>query len=334
MARKLAAAETPRWRRSHDGASAHRVRDQRPVAGSPACGGRMAVVADGQAGTADTASCMARRSGAGSAAAGAWHERRSDGETDPTNYRGYTRTFSESRRSRAGLAGTRRLRGSTSVRVPLFSSNAYRALDRSRRPLAGQAVPGYGGLRPASYCAGMECGSELVEHSRETSRHRAELADYSRRLGVKPPQLRESGEVSSPMIVGVATPVLLLPEGFARFTENEVEAALCHELAHIKRRDYLMNVVCQVAALPLAWHPVVYEVQQRIRTTGRRACSDGWSRAPARSSRVRTRALTPMRSGHSRTRSDAAGWLASPSSGPGDFRGSRPRRGTSRCSMT
>jgi beta-lactamase regulating signal transducer with metallopeptidase domain len=113
---------------------------------------------------------------------------------------------------------------------------------------------------------------DLVEHSRETSRHRAELADYSRRLGVKLPQLRESGEVSSPMIVGVAKPVLLLPESFGRFTENEVEAALCHELAHIKRRDYLMNVVCQVAALPMVWHPVVYEVQQRIRLTREMVC--------------------------------------------------------------
>ena len=113
---------------------------------------------------------------------------------------------------------------------------------------------------------------DLVEHSRETSRHRTELADYSRRLGVKLPQLRESGEVSSPMIVGVAAPVLLLPENFIRFTEEEIQAALCHELAHIKRRDYLMNVVCQVAALPLVWHPVVYEVQQRIRLTREMVC--------------------------------------------------------------
>ncbi len=112
----------------------------------------------------------------------------------------------------------------------------------------------------------------LSGHARETSRHRAELAHYSRRFGVKPPQLRESLEVSSPMIVGAVSPVLLLPEGFAKFAADEVEAALCHELAHIKRHDYLMNVVCQVAALPLVWHPVVYEVQQRIRLTREMVC--------------------------------------------------------------
>jgi beta-lactamase regulating signal transducer with metallopeptidase domain len=112
----------------------------------------------------------------------------------------------------------------------------------------------------------------LAGHARETSRHRADLAHYSRRFSVKPPQLRESPEVSSPMIVGAVSPVLLLPEGFAKFTADEVEAALCHELAHIKRHDYLINVVCQVAALPLAWHPGIYEVQQRIRLTREMVC--------------------------------------------------------------
>jgi beta-lactamase regulating signal transducer with metallopeptidase domain len=112
----------------------------------------------------------------------------------------------------------------------------------------------------------------LAGHARETSQHTAELAQYSRRFGVKAPQLRESAEVSSPMVVGAVSPVLLLPEGFAQFTADEVEAALCHELAHIQRHDYLMNVVCQVAALPLVWHPVMYEVQQRIRLTREMVC--------------------------------------------------------------
>jgi beta-lactamase regulating signal transducer with metallopeptidase domain/UDP-N-acetylglucosamine transferase subunit ALG13 len=115
----------------------------------------------------------------------------------------------------------------------------------------------------------------LVQNSQATclgDRDRAVLEDYSRRLGINPPQLRESGEVSSPMIVGGRAPVLLLPTGFAWHTENEIRAALCHELAHIQRRDYLLNVACQVAALPLAWHPVVDWVQKRIRMTREMVC--------------------------------------------------------------
>jgi beta-lactamase regulating signal transducer with metallopeptidase domain len=115
----------------------------------------------------------------------------------------------------------------------------------------------------------------LVEDSQEiclSDRDRMALEGYSHRLGIKPPQLRETGEVSSPMVVGGRAPILLLPEGFARHTENEIRAALCHELAHIQRRDYLVNVVCQVAALPLAWHPVVDWVQQRIHMTREMVC--------------------------------------------------------------
>jgi hypothetical protein len=74
------------------------------------------------------------------------------------------------------------------------------------------------------------------------------------------------------MILGVTRPVLLFPEGFEQFTEEEIGAALCHELAHIKRRDYLMNAVCQLAALPVAWHPVLHAVQQRIRMTREMVC--------------------------------------------------------------
>jgi beta-lactamase regulating signal transducer with metallopeptidase domain len=115
----------------------------------------------------------------------------------------------------------------------------------------------------------------LVQNSQETclsDRDRTALEDYSRRLGIKPPQLRESAEVSSPMVVGGRAPVLLLPEGFAQHTEDEIRAAFCHELAHIQRRDYLVNAVCQVAALPLAWHPVVDWIQQRIQMTREMVC--------------------------------------------------------------
>ncbi len=119
-----------------------------------------------------------------------------------------------------------------------------------------------------SWCA----ARHLVAHARATSLYSKELSQYSLRLGVKLPQLRQSAEVSSPMIVGVTAPVLLLPEGFTQFSADEVAAALCHELAHIKRHDYLMNLVCQVVALPLAWHPVVDEVQQRIRMTREMIC--------------------------------------------------------------
>ena len=115
----------------------------------------------------------------------------------------------------------------------------------------------------------------LVEGSREVAlgaRGAACFEGYGQRLGVRLPRIRESDEVKSPMIVGVAAPVLLLPVGFGGLTEDEVRAVLCHELAHVKRRDYLVNVICQVVALPVVWHPVVHGVQGRIRRTREMVC--------------------------------------------------------------
>jgi beta-lactamase regulating signal transducer with metallopeptidase domain len=115
----------------------------------------------------------------------------------------------------------------------------------------------------------------LVESSREITpcqREMARLEGYGKRLGVRLPEVRESSAVASPMIVGLVAPVLLLPEGFWRHTEDEVRAALWHELAHVKRRDYLVNLACQVVALPVGWHPATYAVQRRIRRTREMVC--------------------------------------------------------------
>ena len=98
-------------------------------------------------------------------------------------------------------------------------------------------------------------------------------------VGVRLPRLRSSAEVTSPVIVGVRQAVLLLPDDFETHSQNEVQAAFLHELAHVRRRDYLSNLLCQLAALPIAWHPVIYAVQQRIRRTREMICDDIAARA-------------------------------------------------------
>jgi beta-lactamase regulating signal transducer with metallopeptidase domain len=117
----------------------------------------------------------------------------------------------------------------------------------------------------------------LVEFSQEVvlcSSAEAVLRDFGRSFEVSLPEVRECAAVTSPMVVGAVSPVVLLPEGFAGHAEDEVRAALLHELAHVKRRDYLTNGVCQLVVLPVNWHPVAYVVQQRIRRTREMACDE------------------------------------------------------------
>ena len=97
----------------------------------------------------------------------------------------------------------------------------------------------------------------------------AQIADGQ---GVPLPRLRQSDETISPVVIGAVRPVLLLPVGFDRLKDDEVRAALSHEFAHLARRDYLVNLICQIFALPLAWHPAIHYVHKRIRDTREMLC--------------------------------------------------------------
>jgi beta-lactamase regulating signal transducer with metallopeptidase domain len=117
----------------------------------------------------------------------------------------------------------------------------------------------------------------LVEVSQEVvlcSSAEAVLRDFGRSFEVSLPEVRECASVTSPMVVGAVSPVVLLPEGFAGHPADELRAALLHELAHVKRRDYLTNGICQLVALPVGWHPAAYVVQQKIRRTREMACDE------------------------------------------------------------
>jgi beta-lactamase regulating signal transducer with metallopeptidase domain len=117
----------------------------------------------------------------------------------------------------------------------------------------------------------------LVEVSQEValcSAAETVLRDFGRSFDVSLPEVRECAAVTSPMVVGAVSPVVLLPEGFAGHPNDEVRAALLHELAHVKRRDYLTNGICQLVVLPVNWHPVAHVVEQRVRRTREMACDE------------------------------------------------------------
>jgi beta-lactamase regulating signal transducer with metallopeptidase domain len=96
------------------------------------------------------------------------------------------------------------------------------------------------------------------------------------RMGVARPSVVESPRAHSPMVVGFPRPSLLLPLGFAlgdaADNPRELEAVWLHELAHLRRQDSLAHLVCRLLALPLAYHPVTWVVEQRIRQTREMLC--------------------------------------------------------------
>lgn len=88
-------------------------------------------------------------------------------------------------------------------------------------------------------------------------------------------RVRESARIAVPMVVGVLKPVLLLPIGLAtQLTPREIEAVLAHELAHIKRHDYAVNLLQSVVEVLYFFHPALWWLSARVREEREHCCDD------------------------------------------------------------
>jgi TonB family protein len=67
-----------------------------------------------------------------------------------------------------------------------------------------------------------------------------------------------SGEIASPVTFGFLRPVVLLPKVFPSLAAHIRDAILCHELVHVRRRDWLFTVVEEAIRALLWFHPAVW----------------------------------------------------------------------------
>ncbi|MGH9755422.1 MAG: HEAT repeat domain-containing protein [Blastocatellia bacterium] len=105
---------------------------------------------------------------------------------------------------------------------------------------------------------------------------RQALHQLCRQLRVtRPVRLMESALVKVPMVIGWLRPVILLPVGaLTGLTPRQLEAIIAHELAHIRRHDYLINLLQAVVETLLFYHPAVWWVSRRIRQEREHCCDD------------------------------------------------------------
>src|SRR5262245_65780765 len=91
----------------------------------------------------------------------------------------------------------------------------------------------------------------------------------------RPARLLESALVKVPMVIGWLRPVILLPaSALTGLTAQQMEAIIAHELAHIRRHDYLINLLQSVVETLLFYHPAVWWVSRRIRQEREHCCDD------------------------------------------------------------
>jgi len=105
---------------------------------------------------------------------------------------------------------------------------------------------------------------------------RNEIARLSARLRISQPvRLLESSLADVPVVLGHFRPLILMPVGLLTGLPSEqIEAILLHELAHIRRHDYLMNIVQRLVEGLFFYHPATWWISRVIRSEREQCCDD------------------------------------------------------------
>jgi HEAT repeat protein/beta-lactamase regulating signal transducer with metallopeptidase domain len=84
----------------------------------------------------------------------------------------------------------------------------------------------------------------------------------------------ESALVTMPMVCGVWRPQIVMPQSAAQWSDARCRVVVLHELAHIKRRDCLTQIVAQMVCAAYWFNPIVWLAARRLRSERERACDD------------------------------------------------------------
>ncbi len=105
---------------------------------------------------------------------------------------------------------------------------------------------------------------------------RARVARLRERLNVhRAVVVLRSTRVAVPLVVGWLRPVILVPvSAFTGLTPWQLELILMHELAHVRRHDYIVNLLQVVVETLLFYHPVVRWVSRVVREERELCCDD------------------------------------------------------------
>jgi beta-lactamase regulating signal transducer with metallopeptidase domain len=116
----------------------------------------------------------------------------------------------------------------------------------------------------------------FAKHGKLPYHVQALLSDRLRELHIrKRVRIAESIMVKSPVLIGYFRPVILLPLGCAAgLPKEQLEALLVHELAHVLRHDFILNLVQEMLRMFFFYHPVTWWLNKVIRDERENCCDD------------------------------------------------------------
>jgi beta-lactamase regulating signal transducer with metallopeptidase domain len=125
---------------------------------------------------------------------------------------------------------------------------------------------GWIGVRRLRRVGNQPAGRDLAASAR---------ALIARMMISRPVRIVQSALVEVPIVVGWLKPVILMPLGIlGELSPAQLEAILAHELAHVRRHDYLVNLLQTVLETLFFYHPAVWWVSRRIRVEREHCCDD------------------------------------------------------------
>lgn len=94
-------------------------------------------------------------------------------------------------------------------------------------------------------------------------------------LGVAESPVTLSPDACAPYTIGNLSPLIVLPGAFCRIAEEaKLLSVVGHEMAHVARRDFFTNLLCELVAVPVSFHPLTYLIKQQIDCTRELACDE------------------------------------------------------------
>ena len=102
------------------------------------------------------------------------------------------------------------------------------------------------------------------------------IEDMAGKMGIHQPVYTYiSKYVTTPMMAGFFRPVILLPLAtVTNLSPQQIEAIILHELAHIRRNDYLLNLVQSVIDTLLFFNPFAWWISKNIRNEREKCCDE------------------------------------------------------------
>ena len=105
---------------------------------------------------------------------------------------------------------------------------------------------------------------------------KSQMNAYAKTLGIsRAVNILESSLVQVPTVIGHFKPIILMPASIITgISSDQIASLLAHELAHIKRNDYLANIIQTAFEIMGFFHPAVWWLSRKIRTERENCCDD------------------------------------------------------------